>query len=223
MRQLPARKREPFPRRYDRRISRAGPEWTIGFSEECLPVSGRHKRIRFWGRDRYLGRGRYVKGTWEWNVTDIGPKTLHRNLPPDNAGLLVNLKGISPWAAANANADGLVWAPQIYRGSSSYPKNMDDWRNYLSRLMTRYRGVVQYYETPSEANHEMKLSPKDILATNRAIYETVKRLDPKAKVVGPTTAGTDTMAEWTGEYMNIGEKRSPTSFPAISTGSRNPS
>ncbi len=148
----------------------------------------------------------YVKGEWQWSVTDTGLKVLHAHLPPGNAGLLINLKGIPPWAAKNPDADGLVWAPQVYRGSSSYPKDLRDWRNYLTRLVTRYRGVVSYYETMNEANHEMKLSPKEILATNRVVYETVKRNDPRAKVVGPATAGTDTMAEWTGEYMRIGGK-----------------
>jgi hypothetical protein len=148
----------------------------------------------------------YVKGVWRWEMTDPGIQILAANLPPNNGGLLVNLKSIPPWAAKDPTTDGLVWAPQIYRGSSSVPANMADWENYLTRLATRYKGRIQYYETPNEANHEMKLTPQQILETNRVLYKTIKRIDPKALVVGPATAGTPTMAEWTGEYMAIGGK-----------------
>lgn len=147
----------------------------------------------------------YVKGEWRWEITDPGIQILYANLPPKNAGLLVNLKSIPPWAAQDPTADGTMpWAPQIYRGSSSVPANMKDWENYLTRLATRYKGRIQYYETPNEANHEMKLTPQQILETNRVMYRTIKRIDPKAVVVGPATAGTPTMAEWTGAYMALG-------------------
>lgn len=148
----------------------------------------------------------YSAGEWRWDPTDTGLDVLRHNLPRTNGGLLVNLKDIPPRAASNPGADGLVWAPQVYRGCSSTPKDMAGWREYLRRLTMRYRGVVQYYETPNEANHEMKLAPGQILEMNRAIYEAVKRNDPKATVVGPAAAGTPTMAEWVGEYMRIGGK-----------------
>ena len=149
----------------------------------------------------------FIKGEWRWEMTDPGIEILSDNLPPKNAGLLVNLKSIPPWAAQNSNADGAMpWAPQIYRGSSSVPANMKDWEEYLTRLVTRYKGRIKYYETPNEANHEMKLSPQQILENNRVMYRTIKRVDPNAVVVGPATAGTPTMAEWTGEYMALGGK-----------------
>ena len=165
-------------------------------------------------RTRVLGAGslswggvEYVKGEWRWEMTDPGIGILAHNLPPDNAGLLVNLKSIPPWAAKDPTADGsMPWAPQIYRGSSSVPADMKDWENYLTRLVTRYKGQIKYYETPNEANHEMKLTPQQILENNRVMYRTIKRIDPWAVVVGPATAGTPTMAEWTGEYMALGGK-----------------
>ncbi len=164
-------------------------------------------------RTKILGAGslswggvEYVKGEWRWEMTDPGIDILSRNLPIDNAGLLVNLKSIPPWAAKDPATDGLVWAPQIYRGSSSVPANMEDWENYLTRLATRYKGRIKYYETPNEANHEMKLTPQQILENNRVMYQTIKRADPSAVVVGPATAGTPIMAEWTGEYMALGGK-----------------
>jgi len=147
----------------------------------------------------------FVKGEWQWGMTDPGIDVLYKNLPLSSAGLLVNLKSIPPWAAKDPAADGaMVWAPQIYRGSSSVPADMKGWEDYLTRLATRYKGRIKYYETPNEANHEMKLTPQQILETNRVMYRTIKRIDPSAVVVGPATAGTPTMAEWTGEYMAIG-------------------
>ena len=165
-------------------------------------------------RTKILGAGslswggvEYVKGEWRWEMTDPGIQILYHNLPPHNAGLLVNLKSIPSWAAKDPTADGaMVWAPQIYRGSSSVPAHMKNWEDYLTRLVTRYKGRIKYYETPNEANHEMKLTPQQILETNRVMYQTIKRIDPSAIVVGPATAGTPTMAEWTGEYMALGGK-----------------
>lgn len=140
-------------------------------------------------------------------MTDPAITILYHNLPANNAGLLVNLKSIPSWAAKDPTADGsMSWAPQIYRGSSSVPADMKEWENYLTRLVTRYKGRIKYYETPNEANHEMKLTPQQILENNRVMYRSIKRIDPQALVVGPATAGTPTMAEWTGEYMAIGGK-----------------
>ena len=171
------------------------------------PCDWTPERIKILGAGSLSWGGvEYVKGEWRWDMTDPGIKVLHDNLPPKNGGLLVNLKSIPPWSAKDPTTDGLVWAPQIYRGSSSVPSDMKDWENYLTRLVTRYKGLIKYYETPNEANHEMKLTPKEILENNRVMYKTIKKVDPHALVVGPATAGTPTMAEWTGEYMAIGGK-----------------
>lgn len=171
------------------------------------PCDWTPERIKILGEGSLAWGGvEYVKGKWRWEATDLGIGVLFNNLPPGNAGLLVNLKSIPPWAAKDPTADGLVWAPQIYRGSSSVPARMKDWENYLTRLATRYKGRIKYYETPNEANHEMKLTPQQILENNRVMYKTIKRVDPNAVVVGPAAAGTPTMAEWTGEYMALGGK-----------------
>jgi beta-xylosidase len=78
-------------------------------------------------------------------------------------------------------------APHTEEGRQAFAK-------YCVELMNRYGQICQHWEVWNEPNigfWQPKPNPKDYTNLLKTVYETVKKVDPKATVVGVCTAGTD--------------------------------
>jgi len=139
------------------------------------------------------------KGQWKWDKLDDDLAVAERH----NTPLLMTL-GLSPkWASARPdekfNGRG---------GVTAEPKDMQDWRNYIRTIATRYRGRIRYWEVWNEPNGKdfYTGTPEKLAELAKEAYETFKEVDRDAVVVGPPVIGGGGPA-WLDQYLGAGGEK----------------
>ena len=99
------------------------------------------KRIRLWDCGTTWADLNPAKGVYVWDRLDAivagHPK----------ARLMLVLAVTPAWAATDPEAPSAPWIPA---GSSSPPRDMDDWRAFVRAVVTRYRGRIHAYQVWNE-------------------------------------------------------------------------
>ena len=116
-----------------------------------------------------------IKGTLSLDIQD----KLIDNFVEKNVNVLVFTGGAPPWAAQEASG--------TYEAIP--PKNPEDYADYLSRIVTRYKGKVSAWEVWNEpsAPHYWggrQSTPEEYMALLKPAYAAIKNADPNTKVVG---------------------------------------
>lgn len=97
--------------------------------------------------------------------------------------ILLPLVGDPSWASArpSENEEGNP------AGSAAEPANMDDWRNYVRTVATRYKGKIEAYEIWNEPNEKLFWTGTvdQLVDMTREAYQIIKSVDPAALVVSP--------------------------------------
>ncbi|AKG21129.1 hypothetical protein IJ00_07290 [Calothrix sp. 336/3] len=72
-------------------------------------------------------------------------------------------------------------------GAGSEPKDMQEWRDYVRTIATRYQGKIQSYQVWNEANNikDYSGSIEKLVEMAKNAYEVLKSVDPKIQVVSP--------------------------------------
>ena len=125
------------------------------------------------------------QGIWEWFRTDY-----YVNEARANDQEIIYTLGMTPdWAAARVN------------DAASEPKNMDDWRDYVRTVATRYQGKIKYYEIWNEANYSGFYSGTvaKMLELTRIAREELKSVDPSIVVLSPNI--TSSGLAWLDEFL----------------------
>lgn len=110
--------------------------------------------------------------------------------------------GLSPvWATARPGE-----ASSYKPGNAAEPLDMEDWRNYVRTVATRYKGRVHAYEIWNEPNLKgfYTGSPEAMVKMARIAYETLKAIDPGIIVVSPSVTGDGRNPEWLDAYLAKG-------------------
>src|SRR3989337_1266063 len=75
------------------------------------------------------------------------------------------------------------------------PKNIDDWKDYVTALVSHYKGKIKAWEIWNEVNAFDTFfktgSVEKYVELLKAAYPVIKEIDPQAKVVGCVTTGVD--------------------------------
>ncbi len=138
------------------------------------------------------------KGQWDFRTLDYCVELAQRH------GVeLVYTMGITPkWASArpdkrSAYGDG---------PTPGEPKDMDDWRNYVRTVATRYKGKIRYYEIWNEPNlkHFYRGTVDQMVALAREAYTILKEIDPSIKVIAPSVFSDYGGWNWLDEYFGKG-------------------
>jgi hypothetical protein len=107
--------------------------------------------------------------------------------------------GLTPeWASARP------LEPSSYRpGFAAEPKDLADWREYVRRVATRYKGRIRTYEIWNEPNLKSFFSggTEAMLSLCREAYSVVKSVDPSNLVVSPAATGDGTGPIWLEEFL----------------------
>lgn len=138
------------------------------------------------------------KGEWNFKTFDDCVELARRN----GVELLYTL-GLSPtWASARPD-DG---SPYGDGPTAAEPKNLDDWRNYVRTVATRYKGKIRYYEIWNEPNlkHFFSGTPEQMVALAREAYTILKDVDPSIQVVSPSVLTDYGGWMWLDEYLSKG-------------------
>jgi hypothetical protein len=110
--------------------------------------------------------------------------------------------GLSPaWASARPTE------PSAYSpGFAAEPRDIENWRNYVRTVATRYKGRIHYYEIWNEPNlrkfYSGTVGQMERLA--REAYLILKQIDPSIVVVSPAATGDGTGPSWLERYLSKG-------------------
>lgn len=98
--------------------------------------------------------------------------------------VLLVLAGTPRWAARDPDAQGAPWLP---KGSASPPRDLEEWREYVRTIATRYAGRIDAYQIGNEPNLAWfwQGSRAQLARLVRAGAEEIHRADPRAKVIAP--------------------------------------
>lgn len=152
---------------------------------------------RLW--DAYVAWPSLEPEKGKWNFSTLDKYVAMAKLT--GVQLLLPL-GLTPaWASARPDE------PSGYRpGNAAEPHDIQDWRNYVRTVATRYKGRIRFYELWNEVNykHFYSGSPEKLIELARIAYETIKEVDPDAIVVSPSVTGGGRHLKWLDDYLAKG-------------------
>lgn len=145
-------------------------------TESFPPVN--FKSLRLWDSQTTWSLLELQKGQWDFTILDrFVNEAVARNQE------ITLVLGQSPaWASArpgDVSYNG--------KGAPAEPRNIQDWRDYVSTVATRYRGRIKFYEIWNEPNDRTFYSgsiPKMVELTNEAAA-ILKSVDPTNTVISP--------------------------------------
>lgn len=135
-----------------------------------------------------------IRGHWQFRYLD------HYVSVAQSLGveLVITLGQTPRWASARPDekAGGGL-------GAAAEPLLIDEWKNYIRQVATRYKGRIQYYEVwnePAIADIEKTVNRAGkagyysggagaLVELERAAAEVLRAVDPAAKLVAPSFAG----------------------------------
>ncbi len=96
--------------------------------------------------------------------------------------------GLTPaWASARPNERSAYAS-----GNAAEPRNLDDWRDYVRCVATRYKGRILQYEIWNEPNEKLFFSgtPEQMVELASVAHAVLKEVDPAITVISPSVTGT---------------------------------
>jgi Glycosyl hydrolase family 10 len=139
------------------------------------------------------------KGEWNWQALDKDVALAERH----NVEILLTLGRSPQWASARPQEHGRI--ADIPPGGIAEPRNLEDWRDYIRTVATRYKGRIHEYEVWNEPNLPNFFSgtPEAMRDLAREAYTTLKQVDPENIVVSPSAVGPPGLT-WMQEYLQLG-------------------
>jgi len=136
------------------------------------------------------------KGQWNFALLDrfVSVAEEHR------AEVLIPM-GLSPqWASARP-LEHSVYQP----GNAAEPADNADWQNYVTAIVTRYKGRIQAYEIWNEPNNKgfWTGDVRQMVALTQMASEIIHKIDPAASVVSPAATTTSGLP-WLTQFLNYG-------------------
>ncbi len=140
------------------------------------------------------------KGQWYFDKMDSYVEIAQAN----NVEILLPL-GLSPAWASKRPSEPSAYKP----GNAAEPENIEDWKNYVRTVATRYKGLIRYYEIWNEPNEPLFFSGTvdQMITLAREAYAILKEIDPEIMVVSPSaTPGgvVDLGTPWLEKYLMKG-------------------
>lgn len=136
------------------------------------------------------------RGQWHFEMLDRYVSLAEQH----HVNLLLPL-GLSPtWASARP-AERSVYQP----GNAAEPRNIEDWRKYVSMVASRYKGRIHEYEIWNEPNLRLFWTGdvNHLVELTREAAEIIREIDPHATIVSPS-ATTANGLEWLSEFLRQG-------------------
>ncbi|HOV14600.1 MAG TPA: hypothetical protein PK771_09975 [Spirochaetota bacterium] len=139
--------------------------------------------IRLWDADVRWNQIEPVKGIYIFDrLDDYVSKANSKNID-----IIMTLGMSTDWSAKRK------WEKSLYgkEVKPSEPENIDDWRNYVKTLGTRYKGKIKYWEIWNEPDFPFFYSgsiPMMVKLTKEA-NEILKSIDPENKIISPSVSG----------------------------------
>jgi hypothetical protein len=137
------------------------------------------------------------KGQWSFGTLD-SIAALAEN---EHAEILLPLGLSPPWASARPT-EASAYGP----GNAAPPRDIEDWKEYVRTVATRYRGRITHYEIRNEPNlpRFFSGSADEMLMLAREAHDILKEVDPKNIVVSPSATSGEAGLAWLQAYLGAG-------------------
>ncbi|WP_169793757.1 endo-1,4-beta-xylanase [Novosphingobium fuchskuhlense] len=114
-------------------------------------------------------------GAWQWDQLD---RWLAARAP--GQAVMLTLGQSPTWASSDPG-----WVNYNGAGAAAPPRNIADWTNYVTKVATRYKGRIQYYEIWNEPNDKTFYAGNvaQLAELTRTASAVIRRIDPAAKIV----------------------------------------
>jgi hypothetical protein len=163
-------------------------------AESFPPVN--FKTLRLWDAGVTWTALEPQKGQWDFSVLD----RFVNEAQVRNMDVVLTLGQSPAWASARPGD-----VTYIGKGAPAEPRNMQDWRDYVSTVATRYRGRIKFYEIWNEPNDRTFYTgsiSKMVELTNEAAA-ILKSIDATNTVISPPPYVTG----WLDEFLAAGGGR----------------
>lgn len=139
--------------------------------------------LRLWDNGTAWSQIEKKKGEYTWDNLD---GALANAKGKGLTDVLLVLGSTPEWAASKKTEP--VYPP--YPGANSAPKNMQDWDDYVTAVVQRYKGQITAYEIWNEASLKMFFNgtPEQMAEMTKRAYDIIKANDPDALVVSASPA-----------------------------------
>jgi hypothetical protein len=136
--------------------------------------------LRLWDNGTAWSQIELAKGEFKWGNLDGVLDTAESRGLSD----ILYVMGTTPdWAAANPKKLNDSDYPQP--GAAEAPANMSDWSDWVTAVVTRYKGRISSYQIWNEANlaNFFNGTPAQMAELTKVAYDIIKAIDPEAQVV----------------------------------------
>jgi hypothetical protein len=118
-----------------------------------------------------------------------------------NVQILMNLGMTPAWASARPYE-----SPKYRQGSIAEPKNIQDWRDFVSAVGTRYKGRIHEWEIWNEPNDKAFYTGNigQLVELSKAADQTLKQIDSSSIVVSPSPTYGLQGTDWLNSYLRAG-------------------
>ena len=127
-----------------------------------------------------------TKGTFNWTQLDayVAQANAH------GVSFVYTSVFVPSWAAADKSS----CKPNYAYGATvctSTVANIEDWTDFMTALVTRYKGRIQVYELWNEASCSCYYTGTvaQLVALTKTEHDVIRSIDPEALIVGPTMQG----------------------------------
>jgi hypothetical protein len=136
------------------------------------------------------------KGQWHFDLLDkyVGWAQQH------NSEMVLILSYMPQWASQNPDAEA-SW----YHGTSGPPRDIENWRNFVRTVATRYKGKIRMYEIWNEPDRpqDWKGDVETMVTMVREASRILKEVDPENRVISPS-AEQEKGLPWLNEFLQKG-------------------
>lgn len=148
--------------------------------------------VRLWDTGTNWNNLQPAKGPFNWNSVagrrmDMYVDYVLKNNPQAQ---IIYTMGMTPTWAGTKQAKNCNSTMYGY-SSCTMPVQIEDWRNYVRELGTRYKGKIRVWELWNEADYWARWSgtPEEMVTLTKVAYQELKRIDPQNKVLSPNVTG----------------------------------
>lgn len=136
------------------------------------------------------------KGEWKFEMLDRYVAISEEH----HAGLLLVLGQSPGWASARPRERS-----PYHPGNAAEPKNLEDWRDYVRTVASRYQGKIREFEIWNEPNLKQFWTGTmdQMVSLTREASRIIHAIDPAAIVVSPSAVGSDGIA-WLSHFLAKG-------------------
>jgi len=137
-----------------------------------------------------------AKGQWHFEILDKSLQLAEEH----GTGVILTL-GLTPtWASARPHEHS------TYRpGWAAEPKDIEDWRNFVRTVASRYKGRIHLYEVGNEPNLKIFWTgtTEQMIELTHEAHDIIKSIDPTALIVSPSATGVNGV-NWLADFLNKG-------------------